>query len=141
MSVQNMFYVEIEKIISELYHQILLPNKYSGVSFIATDKRGYSHNSFLISLQKHMLWYSLEAPRRGASNEYPQHMFSWRNKDISIFSDEKSALSVAMSLKYSVSLLCLLIHVYHTCTSYLPKYRIYPMYWDTLSAYHTCLKI
>ena len=27
-----------------------------------------------------MLWYSLEAPRRGASNEYPQHMFSWINK-------------------------------------------------------------
>ena len=27
-----------------------------------------------------MLRYSLEAPRRGASNEYPQHMFSWRNK-------------------------------------------------------------
>ena len=27
-----------------------------------------------------MLWYSLEAPQRGASNEYPQHMFSWRNK-------------------------------------------------------------
>ena len=29
-----------------------------------------------------MLWYSLEAPRRGTSNEYPQHMFSWRNKKI-----------------------------------------------------------
>ena len=27
-----------------------------------------------------MLWYSLEAPQRGASNEYPQHMFSLRNK-------------------------------------------------------------
>ena len=27
-----------------------------------------------------MLWYSLEAPRQGASNEYPQHMFSWTNK-------------------------------------------------------------
>ena len=27
-----------------------------------------------------MLWYSLEAPHRGASNEYPQHMFSLRNK-------------------------------------------------------------
>ena len=27
-----------------------------------------------------MLWYSLEAPRRGASNEYPQHMFSSINK-------------------------------------------------------------
>ena len=25
-------------------------------------------------------WYSLEAHPRGASNEYPQHMFSWRNK-------------------------------------------------------------
>ena len=24
--------------------------------------------------------YSLEVPRRGASNEYPQHMFLWRNK-------------------------------------------------------------
>ena len=28
-----------------------------------------------------MLWYSLEAPRRGASNEYPQHMFLWRSKE------------------------------------------------------------
>ena len=27
-----------------------------------------------------MLWYSLEAPRRGTSNEYPQHKFSSRNK-------------------------------------------------------------
>ena len=29
--------------------------------------------------------YSLEAPRRGASNEYPQHMFSWRNKKKSMW--------------------------------------------------------
>ena len=28
--------------------------------------------------------YSLEAPLRGASNEYPQHTFSWRNKKIII---------------------------------------------------------
>ena len=27
-----------------------------------------------------MLWYSLEVPRRGASNEYSQHMFLSRNK-------------------------------------------------------------
>ena len=47
---------------------------------IGLDKGGYPVNIFLISPQKHMLWYSLEAPRRGASNEYPQHMFSWRNK-------------------------------------------------------------
>ena len=27
-----------------------------------------------------MLWYSLDFPRRGDSNEYPQHIFLWRNK-------------------------------------------------------------
>ena len=60
-------------------------------SYIATDKRGYPHNIFLISRQIHMLWYSLEAPRLGASNEYPQHMFLLRNKeDISIFRVKKA---------------------------------------------------
>ena len=35
--------------------------------------------------------YSLEAPRRGASNEYPQHMFLSRiKKDISIFRMKKA---------------------------------------------------
>ena len=29
----------------------------------------------LISAEKHRLWYSLEPPRRGGSNEYPQSMF------------------------------------------------------------------
>ena len=48
--------------------------------FIGLDKSGYQVHIFLISPRKHMLWYSLEMPRRGASNEYPQHMFSWRNK-------------------------------------------------------------
>ena len=47
---------------------------------IGLDKSGYQVNSFLISQQKHMLWYSLEAPHRGASNEYPQHMFLLCNK-------------------------------------------------------------
>ena len=27
-----------------------------------------------------MLWYSLEVPQWGTSNEYPQHMFLWTNK-------------------------------------------------------------
>ena len=27
-----------------------------------------------------MLWYSLEVPHRGTSNEYPQHMFLWKYK-------------------------------------------------------------
>ena len=30
---------------------------------------------FLISAQKHRLWYSLEPPRRGGSNEYLQSKF------------------------------------------------------------------
>ena len=34
---------------------------------------------FLISAQKHRLWYSLEPPRRGGSNGYPQYMFLSRN--------------------------------------------------------------
>ena len=41
---------------------------------IALDKALFQPKSiciFLISRQKHMLWYSLEAPRLGASNEYP----------------------------------------------------------------------
>ena len=47
---------------------------YSGnvISYIARDKY------FLIFPRKHMLWYSLEAPPWGASNEYPRHMFSWK---------------------------------------------------------------
>ena len=54
--------------------------------FIATDKRG-SHIIFFLFLNENICCgYSLEAPRRGASNEYPQHMFLLRNKkDISIF--------------------------------------------------------
>ena len=41
---------------------------------------------FLISAQKHRLWYSLEPPRRGGSNEYPQAMFLSRiMKNIRVF--------------------------------------------------------
>ena len=42
------------------------------LAFIAPDKT-------LISPQKHMLWYSLEVPHGGATNEYLHHMLSWRN--------------------------------------------------------------
>ena len=64
---------------------------------IGLDKGGFPVNIFLISPQKHMLWYSLEAPHRGASNEYPQHMFSWRNKkNINTFG-LKIALTSAMT--------------------------------------------
>ena len=48
---------------------------------------GGIHIIFFLFLYKY-IWcgYSLEVPPRGTSNEYQQHMFSWRNKkDISIF--------------------------------------------------------
>ena len=47
---------------------------------------------FFLFLHKNICCgYSLEAPRRGASNEYPQHRFSWRNKkDTSIFRMKKA---------------------------------------------------
>ena len=35
---------------------------------------------FHISAQNIDCWYSLELPRRGGSNEYPQYMFLSRNK-------------------------------------------------------------
>ena len=40
---------------------------------------------FHISAQKHRLWYSLEPPRRGGSNEYPQSMFLSRNKKTNVY--------------------------------------------------------
>ena len=43
---------------------------------------------FLISAQKHRLWYSLEPPRRGGSNEYPQSMFWAEIWKISLFLSE-----------------------------------------------------
>ena len=50
------------------------------VSFIALDKRWYQFN-FSLFLHKNIYYgYSLEAPHRGASNEYPQYTFSKRNK-------------------------------------------------------------
>ena len=39
-------------------------------------------NIFLISAQNIDCGYSLEPPRRGGSNEYPQFMFLSRNKNI-----------------------------------------------------------
>ena len=40
---------------------------------------------FLISVQKLDCWYSLEPPRRGGSNEYPQSLFLSRNKKNNVY--------------------------------------------------------
>ena len=55
-------------------HHLLMsvcPNTY--VSLFQIRGGTYPHNILLISSQKHML-YSLEAPFRGTSDEYPQYM-------------------------------------------------------------------
>ena len=39
-----------------------------------------THNMFSLRDENICCGYSLEAPRGGTSNEYPQHMFSLRNK-------------------------------------------------------------
>ena len=54
--------------------------KMKQIDKMALKSQPKSTDIFLISPRKHMLWYSLEAPRGGASNEYSQHMFSCRNK-------------------------------------------------------------
>ena len=51
---------------------------------VVKDKMGFfppkNGDIFHISQWKHFLWYSLEASQWDASNEYPQQMFSLRNK-------------------------------------------------------------
>ena len=63
--------------------------------------------------------YSLEVPQRGTFNEYPQHMFSSRNKkNIDTFWLKKAPYQ-ELWLGYCINL----------------------KYWDTLTPFHTCLKI
>ena len=66
-------------------------------SLIGLDKGGYPVNIFFISPRKHMLWYSLEVPRRDASNEYHNICFCGEIRKISILWIEKSALTSAMA--------------------------------------------
>ena len=46
--------------------------------------------------------YPLEVPHQGASNEYPQHMFSWRNK-------KKIDLAIPYLERYSLYSWCYLV--------------------------------
>ena len=56
---------------------------------IAPDKRGIHIIFFLFFHENICCGYSLEAPQQGTSNEYPQHMFSWKNKKYWYFWLEK----------------------------------------------------
>ena len=57
------------------------PKKKKNKIFIHKDKKRYPHNFyFLFLLENINCGYSLEVPQWGTSNEYPQFMFSQRNK-------------------------------------------------------------
>ena len=60
-------------------------------SLLHSSRSGVSRWIFFLFLDKNVCCgYSLEAPRWGASNKYPQHMFSWKNKkNINIFPEKK----------------------------------------------------
>ena len=50
---------------------------------MSQDKRRYQENMiFPYFSMKTCCGYTLEAPRRGASNVYRQHMFSWKNQKL-----------------------------------------------------------
>ena len=86
---RNYFMINLhEKLCGQAGFKLITPGS-AGIC-IATDKRGI-HIIFFLFLHENLCsGYSLEAPQRGASNEYPQRMFSWRNKkDISIFQMKK----------------------------------------------------
>ena len=48
------------------------------VFHISLDKRGIKLNIFLIYPYKHILWVLIRSAHQGTSNEYPQHMFFYR---------------------------------------------------------------
>ena len=64
-----------------LFHTKLITAFNSTQLVIAPDKWGYPCSFFLILPQKHMLWVLIRSSHRDTSNEYPQHMISWRNKN------------------------------------------------------------
>ena len=65
---------------------------------------------------KHMLWYLLEAPHWGASNEYPQHMFYWRNrKNVSLDSLLTWCATTYKFAKTNVELMPQKLSIFYTC--------------------------
>ena len=58
--------------------------------------------TFILFLHGNMLWYSLEAPLRGASNEYLQHTFSGEINKIlcgyALFSRVKQSLHIVIMI-------------------------------------------
>ena len=54
---------------------------------------------FHISVQNIDCWYSLEPPRRGGSNEYPQSMYLSRNKRNNVYPCEPQFYYIKVGFK------------------------------------------
>ena len=71
---QHIFHGDIRKIFTRYptccQVQQVFTTKISLSKTLLQKRGGYLQNIFLISLQKHILWYSLEVPQQGTSNEY-----------------------------------------------------------------------
>ena len=57
------------------------------------------YNIFHISTQNIDCWYSLELPRRGGSNEYPQPMFFSRNKKNNVYPSKPQFYYIKVGFK------------------------------------------
>ena len=87
----NSFFADHSKVVSPLSVIVNVPFLFGLSLFLVSFAWGRLLEEFLViilgyfflCLQKNICCgYSSDAPRRGASNEYPQHMFLWRVDEI-----------------------------------------------------------
>ena len=71
----RILYIESAKTVNEMTLNELVKL----TTLWTTGPRGVSSKHFSYFSMKTYCSYSLEAPHQGISNEYPQHMFLWRN--------------------------------------------------------------
>ena len=78
--------------------------------------RGGIHTLFFLFLHENTYCgYSLEVPQQGASNEYPQHMFSYRIKTILVlFGRNKAPYLMLWTLRRQTWIFTLCIYPEHT---------------------------
>ena len=87
------------------------------VFIISPGKRGYLYNIFLFLYKSLCCGYSLKAYRQGPSDEYPEHMFLWKNKNTDTFRLKKKVpfleLSAYMQIckMYQEVLFCFLFSI------------------------------
>ena len=72
--------------------------------------------------------YSLKAPRRGASNEYPQHMFLWKNKKSSYLIPTYLKLWIIIKFQTRLSLCLALLSTVRLSAIFSAHWKTYTYY-------------